>query len=95
MNKYEVMFIIHADLEDQPRTELIERFTSLIAKQGGNVDKLDEWGKRRLAYPIEKQAEGYYVLMHMSAGPEVPRELERNFSISEYVIRYLVTRIEE
>ena len=95
MNKYEVIYILDARVEDEPRKELIDRFSGLITANGGTLDKIDEWGKRRLAYPIDFQNEGYYVLMHMTAAPEFPRELERNFEISEQVIRYLCVRIEE
>lgn len=95
MNKYEVIYIIDARLEEEPRKELIERFGALIAQNGATIDKLDEWGKRHLAYPIDFQTEGYYVLMHLSAPAEFPKELERNFEISEQVIRYLCVRMEE
>ncbi len=95
MNKYEVIYVIDARVEDEPRKELIDRFAGLITANGGTIDKVDEWGKRRLAYPIDFQNEGYYVLWHMTVAPEFPRELERNFEISEQVIRYLCVRIEE
>lgn len=95
MTSYEVMYIVNAGLEDQPRAELIERFASLITREGGTIDKQDEWGKRRLAYPINDMNEGYYVLLRIKAPVELPRELERNLQISEDVIRYLVTKVEE
>lgn len=95
MFKYEVIYIIDARLEDEPRKELIDRFNGLLAANGATIDKIDEWGKRRLAYTIDFQTEGYYVQMHMTAKPDFPRELERNFQISEQVIRYLVTRMED
>jgi small subunit ribosomal protein S6 len=95
LNKYEVIYIIDARLEDEPRKELIDRFAGIITSSGGTIDKVEEWGKRRLSYPINFQNEGYYVLLHMTAAPEFPRELERNFEISEQIIRYLIVRIEE
>ena len=94
MNKYEVLYVIDPAMEDEPRKELIERFSGIITGNGGTVDKIDEWGKRRLAYPINFKNEGYYVLMQFSAKPEFPRELERNLQISDQIMRYLVTRIE-
>ncbi len=94
MNKYEVLYVIDPAMEDEPRKELIERFSGIITGNGGTVDKIDEWGKRRLAYPINFKTEGYYVLLHMTAAPEFPRELERNLQISDQIMRYLVTRIE-
>ena len=94
MNNYEVMYVIDAALEDQARQDVISRFSSVVENNGGKVERVDEWGKRRLAYPINYKTEGYYVLMYMSAPSELPRELERNFKISDACIRYLVTRLE-
>lgn len=94
-NKYEVMYIIDAAVEEEARKALIERFNTLINENGATISDIDEWGKRRLAYPINYKNEGYYVLMHIEAAPEFPRELERNLQISDSVMRYLVTRIEE
>lgn len=90
MNHYEAMYIIDAMVEEQPRKDLIERFSSLIAQNGGTVERIDEWGKRNLAYPINYKTVGYYVLMYFTAPSAMPRELERNFQISENVLRYLV-----
>ncbi len=95
MNKYEVLYVIDAAMEDQARSELIAQFGELMANNGATVEKVDEWGKRRLAYPINFKNEGYYVLVNFTAAPEFPRELERNFEINENIIRYLVTRVEE
>ncbi len=95
MNKYEVLYVIDPAVEDEPRKELIDRFSGIITDNGGTVDKVEEWGKRRLAYPINFKNEGYYVLLHMTAAPEFPRELERNLQISDQIMRYLVTREEE
>jgi small subunit ribosomal protein S6 len=94
MNQYEVMYVIDTALEDQVRQELIARFASLVEQNGGKVDRIDEWGKRRLAYAINYKTEGYYVLMYISAPPALPRELQRNLQISESILRYLVIRFE-
>ncbi|NLG24755.1 MAG: 30S ribosomal protein S6, partial [Clostridiales bacterium] len=94
MNQYEAMYIIDTALEEQERGELIAKFSGLVEANGGQVDRIDEWGKRRLAYPINDKNEGYYVLMYLSAPPALPRELERNMQISEDVLRYLVIRFE-
>ena len=94
MNQYEVMYVIDTALEDSARTELINRFSELVTKNGGEVDRVDEWGKRRLAYAINYKTEGYYVLMYIKGPSELPRELERNLQISENVLRYLVIRYE-
>ena len=95
MNKYEALYVIDAAMEDQARADLIALCQKLVPDNGAEIEKVDEWGKRRLAYPINFKNEGYYVLMQFSAKPEFPRELERNFQINENIMRYLVTRIEE
>ena len=95
MNKYEVLYVIDAGMEDQARSELIAQFGELMTNNGATVEKVDEWGKRRLAYPINFKNEGYYVLVNFTAAPEFPRELERIFEINENIMRYLVTRVEE
>ena len=94
MNQYEVMYVIDAALEDRARVELIDRFSDLVKKNGGEIDRVDEWGKRRLAYAINYKTEGYYVLMYIKAPSELPKELERNFQISDKILRSLVIRYE-
>ena len=94
MNQYEVMYVIDTAIADQARIDLIERFSGLVAQGGGQVDRIDEWGKRRLAYAIDYKTEGYYVLMYITAPAELPRELERNFKINENILRYLVIKFE-
>ena len=94
MNQYEVMYVIDPALEDSARIELINRFSDLVKKNGGEVDRVDEWGKRRLAYAIQYKTEGYYVLMYIKAPAELPREIERNMQISDSVLRYLTVRYE-
>ena len=93
MNKYELIYIIDAAMEEGPRKELITKFSDLVVANGGSIDKVDEWGKRRLAYAIDYKVEGYYVLMQFSAGPDVPKELERNLQINENVIRSQVVKL--
>ena len=94
MNQYEVMYVIDTTLDDQARAALINRFSELVVANGGQVDRVDEWGKRRLAYAINYKTEGYYVLMYVTAPADLPRELERNFQINEAVLRSLVIRFE-
>ncbi len=91
---YELVYIIHPAVEEEGRKELIARFNGMIEQNGGTVDKVDEWGKRRLAYPINDLPEGYYVLVQYTAEPSVPKEIERNMGITDTVLRYLTTRIE-
>ena len=96
MNRYEMIYIIDADLEETARKELIEKVSALITNNGGEIEKVDEtWGKRRLAYAIDYKTEGWYVLVNFKAPVELPRELERNLQISENVLRYLVIKLVE
>lgn len=95
MNKYEVLYIIRANVEDEARSALIEKFNAIITQRGGSVDDIEEWGRRKLAYTIDYENEGYYVLEHFTADAELPKELERNYRISDDVLRYLVTRVGE
>jgi len=94
MNQYEVMYIIDPAVEDTARAELINRFSELVTKNNGEVDRVDEWGKRRLAYAINYKKEGYYVLMYVKGPSELPKELERNFQISDDILRSMVIRYE-
>ena len=94
MNKYEVMYVIDPTLDDSVRNELISYFSGIVEKNAGMIDRIDEWGKRRLAYAINYKTEGYYVLMYIQGPSELPRELERNFKINDKVLRYLVIRYE-
>ena len=96
MNRYEMIYIIDADLEEAARKELIEKVSALITNNGGEIEKVDEtWGKRRLAYAIDYKTEGWYVLVTFKAPADLPRELERNLQINENVLRYLVVKLEE
>lgn len=91
---YELLYIIDTSLEEEARKELIERYNTLINQHEGKVEKVEEWGKRRLAYLVDDKPEGYYVLVNFSAPPTFPLELERVMEIDEKVMRYLVTRVE-
>lgn len=95
MRKYETMFILSSEFTKEQIPERVEKFTNVIVNNGGQVDKVAEWGKRRLAYEVKKQRDGYYVLVNFSAEPGVSKELERIFRISEEVIRYLIVRLED
>ena len=96
MNRYELTYIIDTALEENARKELIEKFSALIAQNGGEVEKVDEtWGKRRLAYAINDKPEGYYVLVTFKGPSELPRAIVRNMGISEDVLRCLIIKLEE
>ena len=91
---YEAVYILDPSLNEEQIAALVEKFNKIV-ETNGTVTEVNEWGKRRLAYPINFKNEGYYVLVNFSAAPEFPRELERNFEINENIMRYLVTRVEE
>jgi small subunit ribosomal protein S6 len=94
LNQYEVMYVLDTALEEQDKNDAVARFSGLVEQNGGKVERVDEWGKRRLAYAINYKTEGYYVLMYITAPSDLPRELERNLQIADYVLRYLVIRFE-
>lgn len=93
MNKYESMYILKPNLEEEARKALIEKFSALVTDNGGKIEKIDEWGQKKLAYEIDYIKEGYYVLMTFEAAPEFPTELERNYNISDSVLRFNVIRL--
>ena len=92
--KYEVLYILNPALGEEGITALVEKFKAMVEAEG-TVSNVDEWGKRRLAYAIDAQAEGYYVLMNFESKPEFPAELERVMKITEGVMRCLTTVVAE
>ena len=94
MNKYEALYIITPEIDDEATKTTVEKFSQLVSANGGMVEKVDEWGRRRLAYEIDYKSEGYYVLMHFEGDSELPREMERNFKNDENIIRFVVVRRE-
>ena len=77
MNKYELAVVVSAKIEDDARAEVIEKVKALVTRFGGNVTDVDEWGKKRLAYEIQKMNEGYYYFIHFDAETTVPGEIGR------------------
>ena len=94
INSYETIFIMDAEMDEEARTKLQEKFTSLIEKNG-TVEAVDEWGKRRLAYEIDDKTEGYYVLVDFKAGSEFPKELDRQYRITDGILRTIIIRKED
>ena len=94
LRKYETLFVIHPDRVEE-REGVIEKLTEIIQQDGGEVLKKDEWGLRRLAYPIEKKRQGYYILMEFVAPAQTPPKLEQFFRIDERVIRFIVVKLED
>ena len=95
MNKYELISVIDTAMEESARNELIARFNGMIEENAGKVEKVEEWGKRRLAYTVNYKHEGYYVLVNFTANPELPLEIERVMQINESILRYLTVKVEE
>ncbi|SHI10977.1 small subunit ribosomal protein S6 [Clostridium collagenovorans DSM 3089] len=94
MRSYEAMFILRPSLDEEAVKANVEKFKGIIENNGGEIENVDLWGKRRLAYPISKVNEGYYVLVNFKGNSELPKELTRNFKISDDVIRDMVVKIE-
>lgn len=94
LNSYETIFIIDATLDEENVTALKDKFTSLIEKNG-EVESIDEWGKRRLAYAINDKTEGFYYLVNFKADGEFPKELERQYKITDGILRTIVVRKDE
>lgn len=90
MKQYECLYILKPNLEEEARKTLIEKFSGIVTANGGEIVKIDEWGKKKLAYAINYIEEGYYVLMYFKSGGDLPSELERNFKISEDIMRFMV-----
>lgn len=94
MNKYESVIIINPSLEEEGIKGLIQRFTDLI-NTDGKVETVEQMGKKKLAYEVKKNKEGYYVLFNFEAKPELIAELERNYRITDEVIKFIVVRKED
>ena len=90
MREYEVVFVAHPDLDESALNDLINKVRGWITESGGEVSKTDLWGKRKLAYPIRKQREGQYVLLHSNMAPSFGAQLERNLRFTEPVLRFLL-----
>ena len=92
MNKYELCVVVSAKLEDDARAELIERIKDMIVRFEGNVTDVDEWGKKKLAYEIEKMHEAFYYFVHFESEPTAPAQIEGRMRIMDGVLRYFCVR---
>lgn len=93
--KYETIFVINPELTEEATKALVEKFTGIITNNGGTIDSIDEWGKRKLAYPIEDYTEGYYVLVNFTAEKTVPAELDRVYNITDGILRSIIVALEK
>ena len=92
MNKYELAVVVNAQIEDDARTATIETVNEYITRFGGTITNVDEWGKKRLAYEIQKMREGFYYFIQFDAPATCPAEIEKRVRILDNVIRYLCVR---
>ena len=94
MNKYELAVVLNAKIEDEERAAALEKVKEYITRFGGTITNIDEWGKKRLAYEIQKMKEGYYFFIQFDAESTAPAEIENRVRIMENVIRYLCVKQE-
>ena len=92
--KYETIFIVNPALEEAAATAVVDKFKSLVEANGTNVE-VEDWGKRRLAYPIEDQTEGVYTLIRFESKPEFPAELDRIYKITDGIMRSLIVCLDD
>ena len=95
MNSYEVLYILKPELDEETTNTTVEKFSTLITNNGGELVSVDKWGKRRLAYEIDDRREGFYTLVNFNGVAATAQELERVFKITDGVLRYLITRKED
>ena len=91
MNNYETIIIINPTLSDEDCAKVTEKFTDMISKEG-KVESTEVWGRRKLAYPIQKNNEGYYVLVNFSSNPEFIDELNRVYNITDEIIKHIIVK---
>lgn len=95
MNKYELAVVVSAKIEDEERAAVIEKVKALIERFGGNVTNVDEWGKKRLAYEVQKMKEAFYYFIQFDADTTAPAEIESRIRIMDNVVRFLCVRQDE
>ena len=92
MNKYELALVLNAKVEDDVRTATLEKVKGLVERFNGTITNVDEWGKKKLAYEIQKMREGYYYFIQFDADAACPAEVEKRVRIMDNVLRYLIVR---
>jgi small subunit ribosomal protein S6 len=92
MNKYELVLVVNAKIEDDARTAVVEKAKAYVTRFGGTVTEVEDWGKKKLAYEIQHMKEGFYYFIQFEADATCPAELEKRVRIMENVLRYLVVR---
>ena len=95
MNHYETIYIVNPTLDDDSLKEAIDKFSDLIKKLKGYIVKVNEWGKRKLAYDLKRFDKGYYVVLDFCALPKMVTELERNLKLDDRILKYITVKIDE
>ncbi len=95
MRKYETIFILDPDLEEEQATSTVEKVKGIITQSNGEILKVEDWGKRKLAYDVKKKSKGHYILIHFLGSPALLSELERNFRVMDAVIKFQSVRLGE
>lgn len=95
MRRYELTYIIHPDTNPDEVSTLMEQVESWVSAGDGTIQKVSDWGRRRMAYPIENQREGHYVHLEVDIEPENVKQIERNLTLNEQVLRHLMVRAED
>lgn len=93
MRLYEATYVLDPDMEDEELTQIQEKFSNLIAKSGGEIVNVDNWGKRKLAYEVEGKTEGVYIVMRINSEEPTQNVLKRNFNINDKVLKSLIVRL--
>lgn len=94
MRHYEIMIILNPETDERTIAPMLEKLLQIVPSSGGTVDKIDTWGKRRLAYDIKKKSEGFYIVVDMTTTPEIAQELDRQLGLNESVLRTKLLRPE-
>ena len=95
MNKYELALVVNAKIEDEERAAVVEKAKEYITRFGGTITNVDDWGKKRLAYEIQKMREGFYYFIQFDASADCPAEIEKRLRIMDNVLRFLCVRQDE
>ncbi|HLQ72945.1 MAG TPA: 30S ribosomal protein S6 [Bacillota bacterium] len=95
MRKYEIMYIVRPDIEEEAQTALIERFNKILTDNGAEIEKVDEQGKRRFAYEINDYRDGYYILINFTSDQEAINEFDRQAKFSDDILRHIAVRVED
>lgn len=95
MNKYELALVVNAKIEDDARAAVVEKAKEYVTRAGGTISEVEEWGKKKLAYEIQKMSDGFFYFIQFEAAPEAPAQIEQKVRIMDNVLRFLCVRKDE